>query len=73
MNKYQHSATIIETQGMYTDENYYMVVTILHNKSITKFMNTMKQYPETFIYFSDGVKVQSDFHFRKSISSQIAL
>ena len=26
--------------------------------------NILKKYPETFVYFSDGVRVQGDFHFR---------
>jgi len=64
-NEYNHSATILEAQGMFSRENYYMVVTVLHSKNITNFMNLMKQYPETFVYFSDGIKVQGNFHFGK--------
>ncbi len=38
---------------------------------IATFMNTMKQHPDTFVYFSDGVKVQGDFHFGENIGGRI--
>ncbi|MBQ4528331.1 MAG: YitT family protein [Clostridia bacterium] len=61
--KHHHSATIIDAKGMYTNENYYMVITVLNSRDIAEFMKTMKKYPETFIYISDGVRVQGNFHF----------
>lgn len=61
--KYQHSATIINATGMYTGESYAMVITVLDERNIGRFMSTMKAHPDTFIYFSDGVKVQGDYHF----------
>lgn len=69
--KHHHSATILKAQGMYTSDDYYMVVTVLSSKNIAEFMCTMKKHPETFIYFSDGVKVQGDFHFGKNIGGRI--
>lgn len=48
-----------------------MVVTVLSSKNIAEFMTTMKKHPETFIYFSDGVKVQGDFHFGINIGGRI--
>ena len=64
-------ATILDAKGMYTGDDYYMVVTVLHSKNMADFMNTMKQHPETFIYFSDGVRVQGDFHFGNNIGERI--
>lgn len=61
--KHRHSATIIESKGMYTDERNYMVVSVMNSRDIPEFMNTMKKHPDTFVYFSDGVRVQGDFHF----------
>ena len=69
--KHHHSATILKGQGMYSRDDYYMVVTVLSSKNIAEFMRTMKQHPETFIYFSDGVKVQGDFHFGTNIGGRI--
>ena len=61
--KYKHSATIIDSQGMYSKEKNFMVVSVMNSRDIPEFMNTMKKYPDTFVYFSDGVRVQGDFHF----------
>lgn len=61
--KHKHSATIIKSSGMYSGEDNYMVVSVMNSRDIPEFMNTMKQHSDTFVYFSDGVRVQGDFHF----------
>ena len=61
--KHKHSATIVESKGMYTEEANYIVISVMNSRDIPEFMNTMKKHPETFVYFSDGVRVQGDFHF----------
>ena len=63
--KHNHSATIIESKGMYSGDGNYMVVSVLNARDIPEFMQTMKKHPDTFVYFSDGVRVQGDFHFGK--------
>ena len=69
--KHQHSATIIEAKGMYSEEPYSMVVTVINSREIAEFMQTLKQYPDTFIYFSDGIRVQGDFHFGDKVSKRV--
>jgi len=69
--KYNHSATIVNATGMYTGDNYYMVITVLNSRNMQEFMTTMKSHPDTFIYFSDGVKVQGEYHFDNKVSSRI--
>lgn len=63
--KHKHSATIIESKGMYTGEDNYMVVSVMSSRDVPEFMRSMKNRPETFVYFSDGVRVQGEFHFTK--------
>lgn len=63
--KFEHSATIVEATGMYSGDDYSMVITVLDSKNAAEFMNLMKQYPDTFMYLTDGVMVQGDFHFGK--------
>ncbi|MBP3435718.1 MAG: YitT family protein [Clostridia bacterium] len=70
--KYHHSATIIKARGMYTGEEFDMVITVINSRDIAPFMNTMKQHPDTFVYFLDGVKVQGDFHFGDKIGERIS-
>lgn len=69
--KHQHSATIVNGRGMYTGEEYYMVITVINSRDIAPFMNSMKQHPDTFVYFSDGVKVQGNFHFGDKVNERI--
>lgn len=69
--KYQHSATIVNAVGMYSGEAYSMVITVLNSRNMNEFMNTMKSHPDAFIYFSDGVKVQGDYHFGENIGGRI--
>lgn len=61
--KHKHSATIVQSKGLYTNEGNYMVISVMNSRDIPEFMNTMKQHPDTFVYFTDGVRVQGDFHF----------
>ncbi len=59
----KHSATIIEAEGMFTGEKNFVVMTVINSIDIHNFMQVMKKHPETFVYFSDGVRVQGDFHY----------
>ena len=61
--RHKHSATVVKAQGMYSGDDYYMVISVLNSRDVPTFMNTMKQHPDTFVYFSDGVRVQGEFHF----------
>ena len=61
--KLKHSATIVKGQGMYSGEDTFLVLTVMNSRDIPDFMKTMKKHPETFVYFSDGVRVQGEFHF----------
>ncbi len=69
--KHEHSATIVKGKGMYTDEEYSMVITVINGRDIAAFMNSMKKHQDTFVYFSDGVKVQGQFHFGDKVNSRI--
>ena len=69
--KHQHSATVVKARGMFSDEDYYMVITVLNSREIAEFMHSIKKMPDTFVYFSDGVRVQGDFHFGDKINRRI--
>lgn len=68
--KYEHSATILNAKGMYSGDDYYMVVSVMNSRDIPEFMSVMKKYPDTFVYFSDGVRVQGEFHFNEEQKQQ---
>ena len=69
--KLKHSATIVNATGMYTEEPYSIVITVINGRNIHMFMRTMKAHPDAFIYFSDGVKVQGEYHFGSGVSERI--
>lgn len=69
--QYRHSATILNATGMYTGDAYSMVITVLDGRNMHNFMSSMKEHPDTFIYFSDGVKVQGEYHFGATVSSRV--
>jgi len=62
---HKHGASVVRSIGMYSGEENYMVHCVMNVRELPRFMNTMKQYPEAFIYFSDGVRIQGDYHFRE--------
>lgn len=63
--KHKHSATITQSSGMYSGESNYTVATVMNAREIPSFLNTMKQHPDTFVYFTDGVRIQGDYHFKE--------
>ena len=69
--RYRHSATIVNATGMYTGDAYSMVITVLDSRNMHNFMSSMKAHPDTFIYFSDGVKVQGEYHFGATVSGRV--
>lgn len=61
---HKHGATIVKSSGMYSGDDNYIIFSVMSVKEIPKLMEILKKYPETFVYFSDGVRVQGDFHFK---------
>ena len=62
---YRHGATVVKSTGMYSGEDNYIVFSVMNLRDIPTLMNILKKYPETFVYFSEGVRVQGDFHFNE--------
>ncbi len=61
---HKHGATIVKSSGMHSGEDNYIIFSVMSVKEIPKLMDVLKKYPQTFVYFSDGVRVQGDFHFK---------
>ena len=62
---HKHGATVVKSNGMYSGDDNYIVFSVMNVKEIPKLMNILKQYPETFVYFSGDVRVQGDFYFKE--------
>ena len=64
LQNHKHGATLVKSQGMYSGDDNYIIFSVMNVNEIPKLMNLLKKYPETFVYFSDGFRVQGDFHFK---------
>lgn len=61
---HKHGATVVRSCGMYSGEDNYVVFSVMRAGDIPRLMAVLKNHPDTFVYFSDGARVQGDFHFR---------
>ena len=65
LKAYKHGGTIVKSTGMYSGDENYIIFCVMNVGEIPGLMNILKEYPETFVYFSDRVRVQGDFHFNE--------
>jgi uncharacterized membrane-anchored protein YitT (DUF2179 family) len=65
MSRLKHGVTEINVHGMYSGDDNYIIFSVMNVKDIPHLMDILKNHPETFAYFSDGVRVQGDFHFKE--------
>lgn len=61
----KHGATITDCRGMFTDENRYLIITIVNNRQVPEFLKIIKKYPDTFVYYSEVTGVKGNFRWFK--------
>lgn len=61
----KHGATIADCRGMFTDENRYLIITIVNNRQVPEFLKIIKKYPDTFVYYSEVTGVKGNFRWFK--------
>ncbi len=61
----RHSATILKSTGMYSDEETYMVVCVLNTYQLPEVERVIKKYPGAFVYYSQVMGVKGNFRWRK--------
>ena len=64
LKAYKHGGTIVKSHGMYSGDDNYIIFLVMNINEIPTLMEMLKRYPDAFVYFSDGVRVQGDFHFK---------
>ena len=57
----RHSATILHSKGMYSGEDNSVVLCVLNIYQMKDFINIIKKYPQTFVYYSDVAGVYGNF------------
>ncbi len=61
----KHGATLTECKGMFTDENKYIVITVVNNRQVPEFLNIIKKYPDAFVIYSEVTGVKGNFRWFK--------
>ncbi len=61
VDKLGHSATIVNSYGMYLHQANYVVFTIINRRQISEIVNISKRYPNTFIYYNEVCGVYGKF------------
>lgn len=64
--KLKHGATEVNSKGVYTDEDSRMIITIINQRQIPEFLNIIKKYPDTFVYYTKVMGVRGNFRWHKS-------
>ena len=61
-----HSATVIDAEGMYKKENNKVVLAVINRRELPTVMNIVKKYDETFVYYTDVKGVYGKFRRHKT-------
>ena len=66
INNLKHGATILPSKGMYTGTDSSVIISVINNRQIGEFLNIIKKYPDTFVYYSDVAGVNGNFRWFKA-------
>ncbi len=61
----KHGATLVKSQGMYTEEGNSVIFSVINLRQVPEFMEMIKKYPDTFVYYSDVKGVKGNFRWLK--------
>ncbi|MBO4323048.1 MAG: YitT family protein [Clostridia bacterium] len=62
----KHGATVLNSRGMYTGDETNLVISIVHARQIPKFLEIVKDVPDTFVYYSKVMGIRGKFRWSKS-------
>ncbi len=65
MQELKHGATLVESKGLFTDTDSYIIITIVNKRQIPKFIKILKKYQDTFVYYNDIGGVSGNFRWKK--------
>lgn len=61
----KHGATVVESKGMFTESGSSIVFSVVNLRQIPDFLNILKKYPDTFVYYSEVTGVSGNFRRRR--------
>ncbi len=63
--KLKHSATIVNSRGMYSDDESTMIISVINIRQIPEFVEIIKNHPDTFAYYGELMGVKGNFRWKK--------
>lgn len=61
----KHGATLVDSKGMYGDNGNYIIFSVINIRQIPEFMEMIKKYPDTFVYYNDVKGLKGNFRWNK--------
>ncbi len=61
----KHGGTVTESKGLFTGEERTVITTVINNRQLPEFMQIMKKYEDTFVYYLDVKGVRGNFRWQK--------
>lgn len=61
----KHGATVMESRGLFTDTESFMIISIVNKRQIPEFISIVKKHKDTFMYYSDINGVSGNFRWKK--------
>ena len=62
----RHGATVVDSHGMFTEKQNFMVITIINYRQLPELMKVIRKYPNTFVYYSEVDGVRGNFRRAKN-------
>jgi uncharacterized membrane-anchored protein YitT (DUF2179 family) len=62
----KHGATVVESRGMYTEEERSMVFSVINIRQIPELFEILRKYPDTFAYYGDVSGVRGNFRWKNT-------
>lgn len=62
----KHGATMIESRGMFTENDSYTIVSVVNARQVPEFLNILKKYPDAFVSYSKLLGVRGNFRWKKN-------
>lgn len=57
----KHGATVVDSRGMFTESESTVIFSVVNLRQIPEFLNILKKYPDTFVYYSEVTGVWGNF------------
>lgn len=62
----KHGATVLDAHGMYSDEEYSVIISVINIRQIPEFLDIMKKHPTSFTYYGELMGVRGNFRWNKN-------